>query len=112
LAASSPDASIRAGAASGVGSISSELAEPVLMSLINDERAGIRKLALSAVPDSASEDLLGVVNARRSAESQPAVRGLAEAVFERISSRGSRPFDGLPGDNDLEPGEQDEGREQ
>lgn len=92
LAASSPNASVRAAAASGAKGIPSGLAEPLLIRLINDDRAGIRKVALQAVPETASDELLGVVNARRSAEPQPGVRQLASEVLNRAAARKGKPL--------------------
>ncbi len=91
-AASSPNASVRAAAAGGAKGVPSGLAEPLLMRLINDDRAGIRKVALRAVPDSASDELLRVVNARRSAEPQPGVRRLAGEVLNRAATRKGKPL--------------------
>jgi HEAT repeat protein len=89
IAAASSDPGIRAAAAGGARHLSGDEAEPIVFLLIDDESAGVRKTVLKAVPASPSPELADRVNVRRSLETEPAIRELANDVFDRVS-RGNR----------------------
>ena len=61
-AAHSDTASIRVAAAAAAGNLPTESASTVLMDLVGDTDAGVRKVALSAVPDDAPPELTDKVN--------------------------------------------------
>lgn len=84
-AAFSADSSIRAAAAGGLRHLTERQAEPILLRLVDDENAGIRKAALLAVPDFPSSELEEKLNTRRSVETHPAIRDLAGRVYTRVS---------------------------
>jgi HEAT repeat protein len=84
LAASSPDPVVRAAAASGARHLGAE-AEPVLLTLIDDDNPAVRKVALRAVPASPSPNLLAKLKVLREVEPEPMVREIAAEIFESAS---------------------------
>ena len=83
-AAASPDPGIRAAAAGGARHLPDNAAERVLLRLVDDEWAGVRKAALRAVPDNAGPALAARVARRRTLEPEGAIRDLADDVSRRM----------------------------
>ncbi|MBV1778207.1 hypothetical protein KRR55_03640 [Paeniglutamicibacter sp. ABSL32-1] len=67
-AAHSDTASVRVAAAAAAGNLPTDSAAPVLMDLVDDNDAGVRKVALSAVPQDAPRQLTEKAAARSSEE--------------------------------------------
>lgn len=68
MAARSDMASIRVAAAAAAGNLPTDSAAPVLMDLVDDADAGVRKVALSSVPQDAPRQLSEKAAARSSAQ--------------------------------------------
>jgi HEAT repeat protein len=83
-AAGSSHPNIRAAAAGGARHLPGNSADSVVLLLIDDDWAGIRKSALRAVPDEPGPELARRVDARRTLEPEASVRDLAGDVFARL----------------------------
>lgn len=84
FAATSPEPSVRAAAASGAQFIG-EAAESVLLALLDDDNPAVRKTALNAVPPQPGEELLSKISVLRDAEPEPMVRDLAARIVDEAS---------------------------
>jgi HEAT repeat protein len=84
LAASRPEAGVRAAAASGAQFIGGA-AESVILALVDDDDVSVRKFALRAVPEQPSSELLAKLAVLREAEPEPMVRELAAAIIDAAS---------------------------
>ena len=74
-AAHSATASIRVAAAAAAGNLPTESASAVLMDLVGDTDAGVRKVALSAIPGDAPPELTDKVNALSRKETDESTAG-------------------------------------
>ena len=83
-AAASGDPGIRAAAAGGARHLPGRTAEPLLLVLIDDQWAGVRKTALKAVSLDPGPELTEKVNARRTIEPELNIRNLADDVFNNL----------------------------
>jgi HEAT repeat protein len=84
-AAASSNPGIRAAAAGGARHLPGNVADAILILLVDDESTGVRKTALRSVPEIPSLELAEKLNARRTLEQEPAIRDLADDVFDRVS---------------------------
>jgi len=91
-AANSDTASVRVAAAAAANNLPTESAVEVLMELVDDNDAGVRKVALSSVPADAPQQLSEKVEARRGAG--PADEGAASGESSAPGSAGA----GMPGE--------------
>ncbi|MEO6120660.1 MAG: hypothetical protein ABIW46_05875, partial [Acidimicrobiales bacterium] len=77
----SQDAGVRAAAASGARYIGVE-AESVLVTLVDDDNAAVRKTALNAAPARPGQPLLDKLSVLRDVEPEPMVRDLAARILD------------------------------
>lgn len=75
---------VRAAAAGAAGNLSEAAAEPILMSLLDEEDVGIRKVALRSVPTTPGPELTAKVTALSQDKSvHEVVRALSEEIIRR-----------------------------
>ena len=89
FAATSPEVTVRAAAASGAQHIG-DAADSVILALIDDADPAVRKTALNAVSAQPSEEVLSKLTVLRDVEPEPMVRDLAAGILDAASG-GSRP---------------------
>jgi HEAT repeat protein len=84
LAADSTDPGVRAAAASGARHIGSA-AEPVLLTLLDDDDPAVRKTAVRATPPNPGAELLAKLQVLRDVEPVSMVREVAADVVDNVS---------------------------
>jgi HEAT repeat protein len=83
-AASSEHASARVAAAHATRQLSPQLAAPVLARLVADDDAGVRKVAINAVPESATPELRQALERVGQNDRHAPLRAMAREAAERV----------------------------
>jgi hypothetical protein len=105
-AAESDEVLLRVAAAGSVKNLPTDQASAILMDLIQDDDAGVRKLARTSVPDDAPEALL----ARSAQESDPDEGAGREQTFDTLNQLGAMMPGERQGGGGRMPGEQGDER--
>ncbi len=85
VAASSILPTVRVAAAAATRHLPADMVSPVLQRLLSDTDAGVRKVALSAVPEAAAEELRASVRHAAEADPNAQLRTLAGQVEQRLA---------------------------
>jgi hypothetical protein len=85
VAANSDLPTVRVAAAAATRHLPADMVTPVLQRLLSDGDAGVRKVALSAVPEAADEELRASVRQAAQADPNKHLRTLAGQVEQRLS---------------------------
>lgn len=83
-AAESDHAATRVAAAHATRHLTATLATPVLVRLVADDDAGVRKVAIGAVPASASPELRSALDRLVKEDSHEPLRAMAQVAAERV----------------------------
>lgn len=84
-AAASSDSLLRIAAAAAVENLPSDAASEILATLVRDDDAGVRYVALGSVPDDPTPDLVASIESLGEDEPESDVRERAEGILEGIA---------------------------
>jgi hypothetical protein len=84
-AAQSSYPEVRVAAAAGARNLDAEAGSGVLLSLLDDQDAGVRKTALQSVPDDASHELRAKIQDLTSTDPHTDIRSLSDQVLGRVN---------------------------
>jgi hypothetical protein len=78
-----PEAGVRVAVAAGARNLAPRRRSPVLLRLLDDDDAGVKKVALRAVPGQPEPALAAKVEALARSEREPALRSLAQEMLDQ-----------------------------
>jgi HEAT repeat protein len=85
-AAQSSYPEVRVAAAAGVRNLDAEAGSDVLLSILDDQDAGVRKTALQSVPDDASYEVRSKIQDLSSTDPHTDLRSLSDQVLNRVNT--------------------------